>query len=425
MRTRHGWWALAWVVACSGAPDSWRDRETRGASVSADAGAGAGGGDGPGGAGGAAGGAGEPGPQAPPVVRDPGDQDAGLERDAGSEQDAGSEPRECKVGEFCPGSEDGCGSLRLETDVHVTASGNLLIVFDQSVSMQGDWQMTTKIAAARDALVGAITPLQDQLTVGALFLPTASCLPRTPAGGAVAPIEASTQIDFMAGVDFLQAWDEHWAMLGDAVGTGTPLNEAFDRAELALQTALTTRDLRGQLGVVVFTDGEPNCVPNPDVTGVPTLPEPERAAAWLTQGIRTYVVGLPGARGVMVLDEIAQSGGTMTYLTPDDPAALEATLTEVVEEQITRTFASCSIALDPAAEFPDQLQLFVEENGTSQEVPRTIGNDPAWTIDKDGSRVELVGQLCADAEAGRFDSFTFEHGCERPPPPPEPEPAPD
>lgn len=357
---------------------------------------------------------------APPPTpgKDAGEPDSGPEDDI--DLDAGF-AESCAAGQFCPGPKRGCGTLRFDTDVEVSASGNLLIVFDQSNSMRGAWQMTTKLEAARAALVSAITPLQGELKVGALFLPTRACLPRTPMGGAVAPIEDASQIDFRPGVEFLQAFAEHWAMLGNTAAQGTPLNEAFDRADIALQ-AVTKLGVKGKLGVVVFTDGEPNCAPNATVTGVPTAGMPERAAQWAMQGISTYVVGLPGANGVQILDNIAMSGGTMGYITPNDPAQLATTLKQVVEEQVTRTFASCSMKLNPAAEFPDQLRLFVTRAGKREEPERMGMDGSGWSVSSDGKKAKLTGQLCKDAEAGLFDSVTFEYGCYRKPPPPPPPP---
>jgi hypothetical protein len=106
----------------------------------------------------------------------------------------------------------------------------------------------------------------------------------------------------------------------------------------------------------------------------------------------------------------------MTYITPDDPAQLAMKMKEVVEEQVTRSFASCSITLDPPADLPAKLQLVVEENGKRQNVPHQLSVDAGWTISKDGAHVELVGSLCDDAKAGRFDAVTFEYGCEELPP---------
>jgi hypothetical protein len=327
----------------------------------------------------------------------------------------------CQVGQFCgpqgPDPEN-CGTLRLEQDVQVTRQpGNLLIVFDQSLSMNDPWAMTTKIVAAQTALQNAIMSLQDSLTVGAIFFPTLGCIPGLP-GVAVDPIDSANQIPFQPGPMFLQAWNTHWTNVGGALGIGTPMNEAFDRADVALANAKLT----GGVAVVAFTDGAPNCFPDDTMTTIPTMPEPDRAGSWLANKmVKTYVVGLPGAAGVDLLNQVAVSGGTMQYILPDDPAMLEAKLREVVNETVKMGFDSCSINLKPAADPVEKLQMVVEENGMRQKVARMLSADAGWTISADGTHVEITGKLCEDAKAGRFHSITFEYGCkdlpELPPPP--------
>jgi hypothetical protein len=152
------------------------------------------------------------------------------------------------------------------------------------------------------------------------------------------------------------------------------------------------------------------------LTMVPTATEPERASSWLAdRNIKTYMVGLPGAEGVQILDQVAQSGGTMTYVLPDDPATLEAKLREVVQETVSMGFESCSINLTPAADVPDELLMIVEEPGVGeQQVPRDLG----WSLSGDGAHVEITGSLCEAAMSGRFTSITFEYACPDAPPPP-------
>ncbi|MDD9940382.1 MAG: VWA domain-containing protein [Myxococcales bacterium] len=327
----------------------------------------------------------------------------------------------CVVGQFCPPTEpdpDHCGTLRLEPDVKITRSpGNMLVIFDQSASMDQPWGVAgSKLQAANNALVQALTPLQDWLTVGAIFFPTVACIPffATPPGGAVEPIEGPNQIPFQSGPEFLNAWRQHWAtrFIG---GIGTPMQEAFDRADLAIQSAT----LSGELVVVAFTDGEPNCFPDPAITMAPTMVEPDRAADWLASStIKTYMVGLPGAQGVAILNQVAQSGGTMQYILPDDPMQLEMKLREVLQETIKTGFEACSMNLTPAANPPDELLMIVDENGLRQQVPHDAGGDSGWTISDDGTHVEIFGRLCEDAKTGRFSSITFEYGCPEAPPPP-------
>jgi hypothetical protein len=340
---------------------------------------------------------------------------------------------ECKEG-FCQpkGADSDCGSFIVNTDVEVTQTpGNVLIVFDQSGSMAEPWQATgtTKLQAAQMALTAALMPLQDLLTVGAIFLPTYACVPALPPppGGSVAPIDGEGQIPFQPGPQFLMAWANHWTMLPPGLAIGTPLQESFDRANAAIDSAKLT----GQTIVVAFTDGAPNCFPADDadgkpITGIPTDLEVNHAATWLSQkGIKTYVVGLPGAQGVQVLNDIAMSGGTMQYILPENTMDLEMKLRSAVEETVKKGLDSCSITLSPAPAAPEKLHLVVYETANptqGQEVDRHLSDDAGWTLSDDATSVQLTGRLCDDALAGRFDKVTFEYGCVDVPPLPPPPP---
>jgi hypothetical protein len=332
-------------------------------------------------------------------------------------------PAGCEVGKFCaPTDPDptNCGTLTLAQDVEVKRDpGNLLLVFDQSLSMGEAWGSSgqSKMAAAQNAIVNAITSLQDSLTVGALFFPTYACVPALPPppGGAVAPIEGDGQIPFQPAPMFLQSWNAKWGTASISLGIGTPMQEAFDRADVALSNAKLT----GSVAVVAITDGEPNCFPDASVTMTPTDLEVNRAAAWLSMNdVKTYVVGLPGAAGVQILNDVATAGGTMQYILPDDPAALEAKLKEVVKETIKSKFDSCAINLTPAADPADKLQMVVVEATTDMksQVPHMLSASAGWTITPDGAHVEITGDLCTDAMSGRFSTITFEYGCKDLPP---------
>src|SRR5262245_1837823 len=68
-----------------------------------------------------------------------------------------------------------CGSVSINTSVEeVVTPGNVLIIFDQSDSMlETDFNGQARWLAASDAVVGALTPMKDALTVGAIFFPSA------------------------------------------------------------------------------------------------------------------------------------------------------------------------------------------------------------------------------------------------------------
>src|SRR5262245_33442784 len=68
--------------------------------------------------------------------------------------DAKGDGGPCVVGQFCGPlgpDPDNCGTVRFEQDVEIKREpGNLLIIFDQSLSMNDPWNATTKIVAAQE-----------------------------------------------------------------------------------------------------------------------------------------------------------------------------------------------------------------------------------------------------------------------------------
>ncbi|HMI90206.1 MAG TPA: hypothetical protein VK509_02530, partial [Polyangiales bacterium] len=313
--------------------------------------------------------------------------------------------------------------------------GNLLVIFDESASMQEMWPATgtNKLTAAQQALTTALMPLKDLLTVGAIFFPTTACFgPPLSFDGmmippSVAPQSMAPQIPFIKGPMFLDAWAQHWTQVPAAgLPIGTPVNEAFDQAAVALDAALAAGTITGGTIVALFTDGAPTCTADPALTGLANKPEIDRAREWLMQhDIKTYVVGLPGAGGVQLLDDIAVNGGTTSYILPEDTMDLEMKLRSAVEETIKTGLNSCSITLDPAPEAPEKLHLVVFETidpTKGFDVDRKLSDDAGWTLSADSKTVELTGRLCEDALAGRFDKVTFQYGCVDVPPLPPPPP---
>jgi hypothetical protein len=191
-----------------------------------------------------------------------------------------------------------------------------LVVFDKSGSMGSYWEpedetdpdlYSSKWDAASGALVTAVTPLQDRLTLGAIFFPV-------PDECFVASIESERQVSFRAGPKFLDRWMEvtPW----NTPDGGTPLMRGLFAAQNAIESACTKGMLDQRFIVIVLTDGEPNCD-----TDMETVLE--MTATWLEHGIPTYVFGLPGSEGALgVLDAIAEAGGTETLIVPGGPDEL-------------------------------------------------------------------------------------------------------
>jgi uncharacterized protein YegL len=336
----------------------------------------------------------------------------------------------CLVGKFCASTnpDQGCGTLTLDSTVKKTVMpGNVLIIFDRSQSMKEDWNGMPKWQAAGTAVLNALMPIADQLTIGAVLFPS----PDTTSGACtdptgitclfgnagnqcgVNPITAMDQVTFKAGPQAITELQtgSNGSPKYQPVGR-TPTYEALQQADMAL----TATQLVGTVVVVLVTDGEPNCMWDQNASVM-------IIGNWLSQkNIKTYVVGLPGAgmgNGPAVLTALAQAGGTMTYFTPTDSMALETQLAMVVSQTISSSFDSCSLDLMPPTSSPDKLQLVVTETsmpGVEEAVAHDLGGAGGWTISGDGSHVELTGGLCDHAKSGFFATLTFKFGCKDIPP---------
>jgi hypothetical protein len=365
------------------------------------------------------------------------DHDAsGQDHEAGAET-AGDRPRQ-PVGILADASAEPtdagdeesdatCGSVDVNAEVKVTETvleipGNVLFVFDQSGSMDEDWDGTPKWQVANESVVAVFTPLQDTLSAGAVFFPTFTDQPACDLVSGdlvaclallaslcpnVAPMGSAPQVPIQAGASFLTAWNAHWTA-GRQDSMGTPTEKALLEAEAALATPLP-----GATAVVIVTDGQPTCGSN----------ETAIVARLLENDIKTYVVGLPGGAGATVLDSIAIAGGTAPagctsdcYLTPTDVTELQESLAGIVETTVTTetvtTVDSCSFTLSPPGNAdPENVHLIVTlaSSGEKFEVPRAPDN--GWTLSDDNLAATLEGATCEAAKQGDFSSFSFQYGC--------------
>jgi hypothetical protein len=300
------------------------------------------------------------------------------------------------AGEDGGGSEDGgdggCGSVVLQGSL---IPGNVVVVFDQSLSMnQAFGDAGPKYKVARDALVAAVMPIQNELNLGAIFQPTGA-----EDGGVCPPVaplsQDPPQIPLMDGGAFLTAWSDHfmppWKLL-----LGTPLGAALDQANSALMSPPP-----GKTAVVVMTDGEPNC--GESLSSI-LLPVQEMA----TRGIPTFVVGLPGASGAKVLMDIADAGGTGNYLLPADELALQNELSQIASNSLDQ----CTIQLTPPPPDPTQVHLVVTSTGTGNtyQISPDAGGG-GWELTHNDQTAVLLGGTCALAEDGGFSKIEFDYGC--------------
>jgi hypothetical protein len=281
--------------------------------------------------------------------------------------------------------------------------GNIIVVFDQSDSMgqafkdaDGGTSMLKKWQAAEQALVQAVTPIQNLLNLGAIFFPTGADSACTAAPITMTP----PQIAIEPGPMFLTDFQGHFSAPGWTLILGTPLRQGLDQANTALMNPPA-----GQSAVVILTDGAPNCM----YSTLAQVEPPVQAMA--TRGIKTYVIGLPGSAGAsMILDGLAMAGGTMSYYSPSDPTDLQTQLATIA----SNTVDQCTITLNPPPADPNKVYLIVTDpqhpNGV--EIPESPdGGGDGWILSADGTTATLLGATCTNAKNGKYTSITFVYGC--------------
>lgn len=190
----------------------------------------------------------------------------------------------------------------------------VLVIFDRSGSMDAPWGIDgqPRWDVAQAALDAAIAPLAGSLEVGAILFPSS---PDGSPDDTCEPVDSiREQLDFRAGSSFLSAWRSLWSSA--EVFGWTPIDSAFDAAAEALP------DDDVVTAVILLTDGEPTC-------SGPT-PARDRVAEWAARGVRTFVIGLPGASGSSYLHAIASAGDTGGVLSPEDAGTLSGDLASIL-----------------------------------------------------------------------------------------------
>jgi hypothetical protein len=284
----------------------------------------------------------------------------------------------------------------------------VLVLFDQSLTMGDQWMDASgtaqpKWSVARDAIKAAATPLVGSLNAGAIFFPTAAGLDLPNlCTAAVAPISDAPQIGIKSGAAFLPEWDQHFAFPWGLV-LGTPLNRALDHARVALEA------VPGTSAVIILTDGQWTCVDNTEEANVKAL---------FDKGVKTYIVGLPGAAGTAGLDTLAAAGGTAKagctsncFLLPTDGAELVSALSSIVTTTVT--VSSCALNLDPPPPNPTEVHLIAREaqSGSEFEVLRSDPASSGWNLSAEGKVATLTGSVCDAAKSGVLLDLHFEYGC--------------
>jgi hypothetical protein len=318
---------------------------------------------------------------------------------------------------------------------------NLYFIVDASGSMSGQFNdvLEMKYTAAVDAIESVLEQIGHRVSYGAAVFPFnngSNCgLPgrevfATKAGDSVVCSINGRMGDVLA--DLIDDLSNR-----SPVG-GTPLSATLS----ALKPTLTS--LPGKTAIILATDGAPNCNPdaicksdlcelnidqavlddgtickdpinccNPAVVtdGNLNCVDSEATNAVLTEllsdGISTYVIGLPGYSSILgaVLDGMAVAGGTPRstpplYYEANDPQTLVDTLREIA----TKIAVSCTITLDDPPPNWGLVNVYLD----AQQVPQST--DDGWQ-QIDERTVEITGTYCTTLQTGNVYQVQITAGC--------------
>ena len=319
---------------------------------------------------------------------------------------------------------------------------NLYFVVDASGSMHDPFSSTslqTKYSAAVEAITGVLEQIGHRVSYGAATFPIDYGSDCGLVGKEVFPTQAGDSVVCSINGEMGDVLTELQDKLVHRIpGGGTRLSATLK----ALKPTLTA--LTGRTVVILATDGAPNC--NPDASCGPELCERNLAryqfpngticegtlnccdpkvvvggnldcvdsvatnaalADLLSNGIPTYVIGLPGYNPVLaaVLDSMAISGGTARDTSPryyeaDDPQ----TLTDTLRAIAIKVAVSCTIDLDNVPPSWGEVNVYFD----SQRIPQSIDN--GWK-QIDEHTLEITGTYCTTLQTGDVYQVQVTAGC--------------
>lgn len=289
---------------------------------------------------------------------DAGSTDGGLV-DAGA-RDAGFVPRPCIAGTFTVSA----------------AEPVVMLVLDRSSSMATPISPTqTRWDAVVSSLVATLPGQDATMQVGGIAFPNLAVTADACRAGDLISPERNNARRFLSSVTNRQPEGE------------TPTAAAVVSATEELKRRRASNVARA---IVLATDGEPGCTPNPLAVVVSML---ERSAGL---GVPTWVVGLTGDAGVesalnaMAIAGARPLGGARAFYAAQSPAELEQAFA-AIRDQVR----SCSFLTESVPDRDGGITI----SFAGAEVPLADDagvNGWRWT-DRENGEFALLGSVCAQA----------------------------
>lgn len=302
----------------------------------------------------------------------------------------------------------------------------VVLIVDQSGSMDSDFGGTDRWSAAEDALVGpegVVTQQQGGVRFGLVLYTSDNCANCSGCGcNAPAvepcPMTRSTDPTFggFATIDEIFNGSDP-AEPEEDTPTGDTIDWVTNGYLPAFSDVNTDDDSNwtwdGEpIVYVLVTDGEPDMCANADPSGgadindngVPDAEEArqlvvDRTAEAFSHGIPTYVVRV--AINSSHFDDVAVAGGTESAIPADDPDDLTSALAEIVTGEL-----SCTIELEGRIA---DIDTVCEDSGNAVALGGTeltcggrcdAGDTEGWCA-VDQSHIELRGEACDTLKEGQ------------------------
>jgi hypothetical protein len=336
---------------------------------------------------------------------DSADTDADSDTDADADADSGADSdTDTDTDEICDEDE-----FALER-----VAPNMLILLDRSGTMVADVGITGKNRweVCRDAIALVTNNHNDDIRFGLATF--SSCLPGGCSAGAIqVPIAADNTGAIQ---DFLNATVGEGSADGGVVNGDGKIQYLCESGLPETSTGTTLSAMVGEPSllddsrenaILLLTDGDENteCIQD-GVNGA------AGAAALLAQDprVQTYAVGFAGAN-LSELQAIAAAGGTVEPYFTNQPAELEAALSE-----IAAGFVSCKYAipgLAPSAD-KDKVNFYFDGEIVFYDEDCAVGSGWTWT---DDTRTEIMfcEEACDKMKSGEVQVVSATWGCDTEP----------
>lgn len=269
----------------------------------------------------------------------------------------------------------------------------------------------------RSTLNGVLTGLPDSLAVGLMHFPNpnSGCAPTDPlvSIGALSTTRSAISSELQS-------------LVPEYI---TPTRDAVQSA--IAQVAARNEDNRY---VVLATDGAATVCLGCDAgcANAGKVPASESDAlvedvknAFESQGIRTFVIGVPGSQTYRnELSRVAQAGGTARsadctttgpnychYDLTDATVDFGALLSEALSA-ISGNVLACEFAVPTKTDFdPDKVNVRLTDGASVTDLKRDPKEGNGWNYSPDGKTIRLFGPACDDAKQVKSGKIDIVYGC--------------